>query len=371
MNSTNLKSLRKSLSFFQAKKLVPIYCASLLLVACGGSSSDSDLKTSDVGIRFSDAPVEDLESVNITVDKLIFNRSGDDIVVDTFTSEELNLIDSDTFQLNLLDFQGLESSLVLDSVELPVGDYQNLRIVIVNDAGTFVQEKGSAFTNELKVPSGELKLGGFTVSPTSSQTFVVEFGLRQAMTSNPRKNSPDRYILKPRGVRIVRLEDAANISGTVDLSTASCLATDDTSLSHTAYLYAGHDLDAALLGDVFVREADLDASEVNEASTDVDAEAPPAFDANVADNIIAPLVATSINADNGEYLFSYLNAGNYTVAISCNASEDDPTLYNGITVPSPAGLIVELTVAKNEGMTCNFTEGLEVEACFVSVPDTE
>jgi len=361
MNSTNLESLRKSLSFFQTKKLVSICCASLLLAACGSgsSSSDSDPTTSDVGIRFSDAAVGDLDSVNITVDKLIFNQSGDDIVVDTFTSEELNLIDSDTFQLNLLDYQGLESSLVLDSVKLPVGDYQNLRIVILNDDETYVQETDNDTRNELKVPSGELKLGGFSVSATSSQTFVVEFGLRQAMTYNP---GPKRYILKPTGVRIVRLENASNISGTVDLSTASCLPTDDTSLSHVAYLYEGHDLDAELLGDVFVREADIDETQGNVAGTD--------FDADVADNITAPVVATSID-ENGYYLFSYLNDGDYTVAISCNAPADDPTLYNGITVPSPTGLVVELAIATNESITCDFTEGFNVEACSVNVPDTE
>jgi hypothetical protein len=360
MNSTSLESFRKSLPFCKTKRLVSVCCASLLLAACGSSSSDSssdsDPTTSDVGIRFSDAAVGDLDSVNITVDKLIFNRSGEDIVVDTFTSEELNLIDSDTFQLNLLDFQGLESSLVLDSVTLPVGDYQNLRIVIPdNDDGTYVQETGSDTTNELKVPSGVLKLGGFTVGATSSQTFVVEFGLRQAMTYNP---GPARYILKPTGVRIVRLEDAANISGTVDLSTASCLPTDDTTLSHVAYLYAGHDLDASLLGDLFVREADIEVSEGEDVGTE--------FDADVADNIIAPVVATSID-ENGDYLFSYLNAGDYTVGIACNASADDPTLYDGITVPSPSGLVVELAVAKNEGMVCDFTEGFDVEACTLDV----
>jgi len=362
MNSTNLDSFRKSLAFFKHKRLVSVCCASLLLAACGSSSSsdssssssDSAPTISDVGIRFSDAAVGDLDSVNITVDKLIFNQSGEDIIVDTFTSEELNLIDSDTFQLNLLDFQGLESSLVLDSVTLPVGDYQNFRIVILDD-GTYVQETGSDTTNELKVPSGVLKLGGFTVSATSSQTFVVEFGLRQAMTYNP---GPERYILKPTGVRIVRLEDAANISGTVDLSTASCLAADDASLSHVAYLYAGHDLDASLLGDVFVREADIEVSVDNVAGTD--------FDDVVADNIIAPVVSTSID-ENGDYLFSYINAGDYTVGIACNAAVDDPTLYDGITVPSPSGLVVELAVAQNQGMVCDFTEGFDVEACTVNV----
>lgn len=358
MNSTNLVLFRKFSPSLQAKKLISICCASLLLSACGSSSSsdssassDSSPATSDVSIRFSDAPVDELESVMITVDKLTFNRSGTDIVVDTFTSEELNLIDSETFQLDLLDFQGLESSLVLDSVELPVGDYQNLRVTILNDDETYVEEADNATHKELKVPSGELKLGGFSVSATSSQTFVVEFGLQQAMTYNP---GPDRYILKPRGVRIVRLEDAASISGTVDLSTSSCLPTEDASLSHIAYLYNGHDLATDLLGDVFVRETDLDSSESRIAGTD--------FDDDVPDTIIAPAVSTSID-ENGDYLFPYLNSGDYTVAISCNAAADDATLYDGITIPAPAGLVVELALAKEMAMTCDFTEGLEVAAC--------
>jgi Domain of unknown function (DUF4382) len=330
------------------------------LSACGSSSNDPEINTSDVGIRFSDAPLEELESVTISVDKLIFNQSGEDIIVDTFTSEELNLINSDTFQLDLLDYQGLESSLILDSVKLPVGDYQNLRISIQDNDDSYVQEVGSVTHKELKVPSGELKLGGFSVEATSSQTFVIEFGLRQAMTYNP---GPDRYILKPRGVRIIRLEDAASISGTVDLSTNSCLASENTSLSHVAYLYEGHDLTSNLLGDVFVRETDLEVTEENNiAGTD--------YDADVADTIIAPHVATSID-ENGHYLFPYLASGNYTVAISCNAPEDNATLYDGIVIPSPAGQAVELVLAAETSMTCDFTEGFEAEPCSVDAKETD
>lgn len=339
---------------FNYLRTVQILFLGAFISGCGSSSNESESKTSDVSIRFSDAPVEELDTVMITVDKLIFNRSGEDIEVDTFTSEELNLIDSDTFQLNLLDFQGLESSLVLDSVTLPVGDYQNLRIVIQDDASiedTYVQETGSTEHKELKVPSGQLKLGGFTVSELSSQTFVIEFGLRQAMTYNP---GPDRYILKPRGVRIIRLANASSISGNVDLTTASCIATEDTSLSNIAYLYEGHDLNTSLLGDVFVREAELDSTEDKVAGTD--------FDDDVAENIIAPVVATALD-ENGDYIFSYLKEGNYTVAISCNAQEDNATLFDGITIPAPEGLIVELSLEQESDTSCDFVEGFEVEAC--------
>jgi len=324
---------------------------SIFLSACGSSSSDSNPATSDVGIRFSDAPVEDLASVVITVDKLTFRHSnGDNIVVDTFTSEELGLVDSETFQLNLLELQGLTSSLVLDSVALPVGDYQNLIIEVLDDSennDTYVQEIGSEEHKNLKVPSKTLKLGGFTVSATSSQTFVVEFGLRHAMTYNP---GPDRYILKPRGVRIVRLADASNISGNVEL-TSSCDPSDDTSLSHVAYLYEGHELNAELLGDVFVRESDLDVAEQSFAGTD--------FDENVPENIIAPVVATSVDGETGEYLFSYLNDGDYTIAISCNAPEDNSVIYDEITIPSPAPHLVELTLATETNMACDFVEGFD------------
>jgi hypothetical protein len=339
----NLNYLRVALILFLAA----------IVIACGSSSNDTSTPTSDVSIRFSDAPVEDLDTVMITVDKLIFNRSGEDIVVDTFTSEELSLNEADTFQLNLLDYQGLESSLVLDSVTLPVGDYQNLRVVIQDGNGTYVQETDNDTHKELKVPSGELKLGGFTVGETSTQTFVIEFGLRQAMTYNPGPPGPDRYILKPRGVRIVRLADAASISGTVDISTASCLATEG--LSHVAYLYAGHNLDTSLLGDVFVREADIEASNENEAGVD--------YDGVVAANIITPEVATSIDPVTGDYIFSYLKDGDYTVAISCNAAEDNAILHDGISIPNPEGLIVELSLAKESDRICNFVEDFDVEDC--------
>ena len=163
--------------------------------------------------------------------------------------------------------------------------------------------------------------------------------------------------LKPRGVRIVRLTHAASISGTVDLSTASCLATEG--LSHVAYLYTGHNLDTALLGDVFVREADIEASENNLAGID--------YDDNVAANIIAPVVSTSvsttIDTDTGNFVFSYLNDGDYTVAISCNAGEDSAILYDGITIPNPEGLVVELSLEKEADMSCNFVEGFDVENC--------
>ena len=169
-----------------------LVCA-LSLAACGGDGDGGAPATSDVALRFSDAPVEALDSVTITVDTVTFRRdNGEDIVVESFTSEELGLVDADSFTIDLLDVQGEDSRLVLDSVELPVGGYSDLRLGILDEDLNFsyVEESADGALKPIKVPSDELKLGAFEVTAQSTQAFVVEFGLRQSMTYNP---GPDRY----------------------------------------------------------------------------------------------------------------------------------------------------------------------------------
>lgn len=328
------------------------------LAACGSSGSSDAISASDVSLRFSDAPVGELENVVITVDQIIFRRDGaEDVVVDTFTSDELDdgmggdtgIEDADTFTIDLLEVQGNDNRLVLDSVMLPVGEYQDLRLVVLDEDinHSYVKEQGDDTLKDLKVPSDGLKLGAFEVAAQNTQTFVVEFGLQQAMTYNP---GPDRYILKPRGVRIVRLEEATSIEGVVDLAELTMNQACVGSTASMAYLYAGHDLDASLLGDVFVRE-DSDPLEPDM----------PEQDDNVPENIIAPLVASAITeregeAGTGDYIFSYLDAGEYTVAISCLAAEqlDDPVLYDGLSIPLPAGELVEVTLADEVQVRCDF-----------------
>lgn len=336
------------------KSIKPLLLMSMVfgLTACGGNSGDSvsSNQSSDVSIRFSDAPIGDLSAVVITVDKLIFNREGEDIEVDTFTSDELGIEDADTFQIDLLEVQGLDNRLVMDSVTLPVGDYQNLRIKILDTDidDTYVMEQNGSVPKKLKVPSGELKLGSFKVSDTATQTFVVEFALNHAMTYNP---GPDRYILKPRGVRIVRLDEAAHISGTVDLSNIhlreECNDKLDSSVGNVAYLYSGHDLNEQLLGDMFVRSDD--SSEFLE------------FDADVPANIIQPVASTPIDGVTGDYLFSYLKEGSYTLAISCKAENDDPVIFDNIGIPLPAGQLIELELGNGNSLECNFPDP---ESCF-------
>lgn len=323
--------------------------ASLLtLAACGGGSvSDGEAETR-VSILFSDAPVEDAAKVVVTVDSITFSPvNGDDIVVETFTSNELGIVDADTFTIDLLEVQGNDNRLVLDSVMLPVGDYKNIRIGILDEDVnlSYVEEVSTGALKPIKVPSDELKLGSFTVGEFSTQTFVIEFGLRQSLVYNPGPPGKDRYILKPRGVRVIDLEDASTVMGLVDIDAlhafAPCAAKPDSQVGNMAYLYAGHGLDPTLLGDVFVREADALPGED--------------FDPNVADDVIAPVVAVEVEGGNvNGYLFSYLQSGDYTLALSCVAENDDPVIFDAIDIPAPVTEIIEISLGVEENLSCDF-----------------
>lgn len=333
---------------YKYHKVAGLLLTSLTVAACGGGggSSINDVRTSDVSLRFSDAPVENADKVVITVDKIIFSRNSGDITIDRFTSSEMNLDNADTFQLDLLEVQGNDSRLVLDLVKLPIGSYTNFRIEVLDEDvnHSYVQESDSGLLKPIKVPSDELKLGSFEVSDQSSQTFVVEFGLRQSLTYNP---GPDRYILKPTGVRVVSLENAATLSGVADLAAihqnAPCSTKPDSTVGNVAYLYSGHNLNTSNLGDVLVRPEDAGDGEES--------------DPNVPANIIAPAVATNVDAE-GNFLFSFLNSGQYTLAFSCQASDDNPVLFDGIRIPAPSSASAEVTLGAGETHNCTVNSNI-------------
>ena len=188
----------------------------MLAIACSDGGGGGG-ETAPVSFGISDAPIEGLESVVITIDRITLNRPGnDDVILDRFTNEELGVFDEDTITVDLLDYRGEDNLLIVGPVELDVGDFQNLRLEIIDDdiRLTYVEEFGGDI-RPLKVPSGELKLGRFEVENSGEQTFILEFGLRKAMTYNP---GPDRYILKPRGVRVIEVARGTSIEGMVEAS---------------------------------------------------------------------------------------------------------------------------------------------------------
>ena len=193
-----------------------------------------------------------------------------------------------------------------------------------NNANYVVDASG---TKQLKVPSNVLKLGAFTIEPTSKQSMVVEFGLQQSMTYNP---GPDRYILKPRGVRIVAVDQAALVTGNIDhaalQANEACSALELGGTAGNVYLYTGHGNDPTTLADNFDETI-----------------------ATTENGLIAPFASASLM--NESFSLSYLEAGDYTLAVSCNETADDADLIEQLMVPNPADQVIEFSIVEGQTLS--------------------
>ena len=332
------------------KKLSVLFCASALLAACGGGGGGDDSSTASTGtVSFSltDAPVDDAKHVVVTVDKVILRRNGaSDVVIDTFTIPPLNLANADTFQIDLLDYRNGNGLLFINGLVVPAGTYSQLILQVIDGDSThsYVHEMDDEI-KQIKQPSGDLKLGGFTVQQGGVYSYMLDFDLRKAMTYNPGNNGngQDRYILKPTGVRLLDLQLAASLSGRVDddlFSDTACASKVDPTVGNAVYLYQGVDLAPLNLADVY----------------------DPALAVGVPAGAISPYAAANVYPDtvNGGYVYSlgYVPAGNYTLAFSCDAMDDDPEQYDGIetpvvTIPLPADQLTELTLTAGQAAICN------------------
>jgi hypothetical protein len=319
----------------------------ILLMSQGGCSCGFDCnndrgsnKPAVLNLGFSDESVDQLKQVVIEVDSIILRRTGaEDVVVDTFTIRELGLTDEDSFQLNLLQYQGLGQLLVITGLELKSASYAELRLTILDGDinRSYVQESDDEM-KQLNVAGGVLVLPGPSVA-AGEQQFTVAFSLAQALLY---RQPTDDYLLTTEGIRVMNNATAASVSGRVDSSlfdtVAPCNAKPDPEAGNRIYLYRDRSLPPEDLADVFTSGS---TSEVPAAAR-------------------APYAVAAVNEDpltgSLQYALGFLAAGDYTLAFSCNAAEDDPVNYDGIVIPLPSGQIYEIQLSEGEKATCDLVE---------------
>lgn len=295
--------------------------SALILTGCGSDSSDSE-KTANVSFAVSDAPVDEAESVTIAFTQVeLIRQNGERVLLDV----EPDSPGVDYQQLDLLDYQGSDSELIITQQPIPVGEYKNLILHISDDSNVnFVVDAQG--TQPLKQPSNKLQLGGFTVSEDATQAFTIEFDLRKSLVMRGNQNNNNGYILKPHGVTIVDNEKAATLK-----VTAPVCALED---ANFVYLYQGKSLDQGKLGDLYDQEDEE-------------------FSSDVPEGTIAPYATAEANIS-GEYEFGFLPTGDYTIALYCNGSDDDSIQYDGLTIPQPAGKVKEATLVNGDVTTVDF-----------------
>lgn len=295
-----------------------------LLTACGGGSSgELEPQMASFSLGVSDAPVNGAKVVMVCFNEIELTGNGvgsqsftigDDGVAaeanDNCRDGQGNIIPN-TRGIDLLLLDGAKSEALVTGAEFAAGNYGQLRLEIAE--GSYV-ELEDGLREPLRVPSNELKLGGVTLSAGGSFNYTLEFDLRKAMVNPPGQNG---YLLKPTGLRLVNNSEVGHLEGQVAeglLITNSCtVAPADASVPvATVYLYQGADRPLDELSD------------------------------NGGDNNYQPYASTNVYFDGvSEYNYSigYIDAGNYTAALSCDI-QDDPEAADEITFLQSQNVVI-------------------------------
>jgi hypothetical protein len=247
-------------------------------------TSESEASSGTMSMDITDAPVDSASKVVIQFDGVIVGSSADG---------GRRVIEFDEpISLDLLTLQGKNSASLFAHETLSAGVYQYIQLMITAEADgemTSYIEYEDGTQAELFIPSGAasgLKLHGpFHVDGGESHEFVVDFDLRKSVHYHHNMNSA---ILRP-ALRIVDKATATHIRGEIEesrITGAHCSA------QAAVYVFEGSDAQPDELG---------------------------------SDNEPLTSALVHANANGGfEYEVGFLDPGDYTLALTCQADLDDP-----------------------------------------------
>lgn len=273
------------------KRAVPAAVALALLIAgCGGEDG-----TSTLSLSLTDAPVDDATTVWVQFTGVEIKRAGGP--PETFMFEAPKGFD-------LLTLQNGNAAPLLGDTTVPAGSYEWLRLILDPAEGSsyVVDDTGQ---HDLFIPSGAqtgLKLvRGFVMPAGGRADFTIDFLLHESIIAPPGL-SPD-YLMKP-VLRMTNNVETGTIAGQFLTPTAAPLCEGS---APTMYLFEGADVAPDDLYNPLAGAPDT-APDVN------------------------PLVTTTAVLNSVyEYRFSFVQAGTYTLAFTCD--EDDPAMDEDATTP--------------------------------------
>jgi Domain of unknown function (DUF4382) len=270
------------------------------MVACGGGSGSSNT----MNLSVADAPVDGAEKVVVEFTGVELVPNAGNPVTITFAAPET---------IDLLNDSGTASA-QLFSQPIPAGSYGQIRLMVVADGDpshSYITLSDGT-VHGLQVPSGSetgLKLvSGFTVPSSGVVDYTIDFDLRQAITCPP--GQAPACFLKP-AERLVDNTTVGNIQGQVSNTLVP------TGCTPGVYLYAG----------------------TVTAPEDMNSTA-PAGDPNQP---LASKVPVANSQPPYYYQFTFLEPGNYTVAFTCQAAQDNPDAADTTLVkfsPVKTGIVV-------------------------------
>jgi hypothetical protein len=286
-----------------------IFSTILAVSSCGGSGGGSSgAGTGTLSLQITDAVVDTAEHVYVQFSGLEIQSADGKRTTLYYCEDPMDstkiIVSADACttppkskQIDLLALNGGVVNPLLKSYTLPAGHYSWIRLM-VDTAGThdsYIVVQGGA-DHELTIPSGDqtgLKLNrGFDVPAGGSADFTIDFDLRKSvhMTGN------GDYKMRPT-LRMMDNIMVGSISGTVDASLVPGGCTP------AVYVFAGSG----------VTPDDIDT------------------DVNTPDPVATASVKLDISDGIYKYKAAFLEAGSYTIAYTCDAAADDPTVDNALT----------------------------------------
>jgi hypothetical protein len=291
---------------------VCLVISGFMLVACNNSSN-----TGTLNLTLTDAPVDN--ATNVVIEVLSVEALPVSGAPTTYVFPQPQ-------QFDLLQLQQGARTTLIGNWILPSGQYKGLVLQIsVNGSGTdsyIVLNDGSQHAlvpESSQIPPAcgvpcafaYLTLNApFSIDSNSSVDYVIDFDARKSVLPPATGSTP--YQLTPRG-RMVGDTDSGNIIGVIPntLITSGC--------TPVVYVFSG----------------------ANATPTDINDSASPS---------LQPLTESVVTLDNntGEYDFTaaYLPAGKYTLAFTCQASQDNPAAADSInfTVTGEAPAVAGQTI---------------------------
>lgn len=334
----------KRLLILLSGPLLAILLASSGGCGCGfdcNNDNDDDAGPAVLSLGFTDESLEELKQVVIEVDTILLRRTtGEEILIDTFTIDDLGLTEADTFQIDLLQYRGLNQLLVIDALELEPGSLSSIAIGILDgDVNRSFVQGSDDLLRQLTVAGTALALPGVVLT-TGSQAYTVVFSLAQALQY---QSDADDYLLTDTGIRVQDNATAASLSGRVDAalfdSVTPCDAKADPESGNRIYLYRGTDLSPDGLADVHTADS-----------------GPEIPDGALAPYSVATL-ARDVLTGRWQYAFGFLPAGDYTLAFACDSSGDDPVDFDAIAIPLPEDQTYDIRLDEGEQAVCDLADG--------------
>ncbi len=178
--------------------LSSIILSTLLLTACSSSTEDETSSTALISLNITDAPVDEAEEVVIEFTSVTLLPNEGDEIVFNFVDDDTTPEDESKMSIDLLALQGVASQPLLKDVEIPSGNYNQIRLGVNAEyddmMDSYITIAGTQ--HELRVPSGSqtgLKLNfPFTVAggtadmtvAVDNSVYAIDFVLRNSIINS-------------------------------------------------------------------------------------------------------------------------------------------------------------------------------------------